>query len=251
MYRPSPAVTMRIGGGTGFKAPTIFIEEAEEVGFRDVYLSLDVREEQAVSGSFDVNWRGVLGAVGANFNLALYISSLTDVLTADPPSDQNTVILRNVTGTTLTRGGEFSGKLTYHDFKFSLGYTFLYVTQTDNGMAYELDLNPRHSLGAVVVWESGEAATKIGIENYWTGSQRLERNPFRDRSPAYWITGIIGEKAFGNFRLFVNLENIFDTRQTRFEPIVVGTLQTGAIRTLPIYAPLEGRVINGGIRFVL
>ncbi len=252
MYRPASMLTMRIGGGTGFKSPTIFVEEAEEVGFRNVRPLQNIQAEKATSGSFDLNWRGIFGQVGASFNLAFYVSSLSNALLADQDSLENDVVyLRSATGTTLTRGGEFSAKLTYDDFKLSLGYTYLYASQSDNGTTYELELNPRHSFGAVFVWESQETATKVGIENYWTGSQRLERNPFRDHSPEYWITGMIAEKGFGHFRFFVNFENIFDTRQTRYEPIVVGNLQTGTIRTLPVYAPLEGRVINGGFRFVL
>jgi iron complex outermembrane receptor protein len=252
MYRASSVLTMRIGGGTGFKSPTIFVEEAEAVGFRNVRPLQNIQAEKATSGSFDLNWRGIFGQVGASFNLAFYVTRLTNALLADQDSLENNVVyLRSAAGATLTRGGEFSAKFTYDDFKLSLGYTYLYASQSDNGTTYELELNPRHSFGAVLVWESQETATKVGIENYWTGSQRLERNPFRDRSPEYWITGIIAEKGFGHFRLFVNLENIFDTRQTRYEPIVVGNVQTGTIRTLPVYAPLEGRVINGGIRFIL
>lgn len=252
MYRPSSALTMRIGGGTGFKSPTIFVEEAEEVGFHNVRPLQNTLAERATSGSFDVNWRSIFGEIGANFNLAFYVSGLSHALLADKDSLNNGIVfLRSATGSTLTRGGEFSAKLSYSDFKLSLGYTYIYASQNDNLATYELELNPRHSFGAVVVWESHEAGTKIGVENYWIGSQRLERNPFRDRSPEHWITGMTAEKSFGHFRVFVNLENIFDTRQTRYEPIIVGSLQTGVFRTLPIYAPLEGRVINGGIRFVL
>ncbi len=252
MYRPWSMLTVRIGGGTGFKSPAIFVEEAEEVGFRDVRPLENIQAEKATSGSFDLNWRGIFDEVGASFNLAFYVSTLSDALIADEDSlESNVVYLRSATGATVTRGGEFSAKFMYNDFKLSLGYTYIYASQSDNGTTYELELNPRHSFGAVLIWESQETQTKVGIENYWTGSQRLERNPFRDRSPEYWITGMIAEKGFGHFRLFVNLENILDTRQTRYEPIVVGNLQMGTIRTLPVYAPLEGRVINGGIRFIL
>lgn len=252
MYRPSSMLTMRIGAGTGFKSPTIFVEEAEEAGFRNVRPLQNIQAEKATSGSFDLNWRGIFDQVGASFNLAFYVSRLSNALLADQDSlENNAVYLRSASGATLTRGGEFSAKFTYDDFKLTLGYTYLYASQSDNGTTYELELNPRHSFGAVLVWESQETATKVGIENYWTGSQRLERNPFRDRSPEYWITGMIAEKGFGHFHVFVNLENIFDTRQTRYEPIVVVNLQTGTLRTLPVYAPLEGRVINGGIRFIL
>ena len=252
MFRPTPALTMRIGGGSGFKSPTIFIEEAEQVGFRNVRPLENVQAEVAGSGSFDINWKGVVGPMGASFNVAFYISSLSHALLADRDSlEIDVVYLRNATGATLTRGGECSAKFTYDDFKLSVGYTYILAKQSNDGVTYELELNPRHSLGAVLMWENSRDALKIGLENYWTGSQRLERNPYREYSPAYWVTGLIAEKGFGHFRVFLNLENIFDTRQTRYEPIYVGDLQQGTVRTLPIYAPLEGRVINGGIRFII
>ena len=252
MHRPSALLAVRIGGGTGFKIPTIFTEEAEEAGFRKVHPLNAIHPEKAMSGSFDLNWRVFTEEVGATINIAFYITSLSNALLADGDSLQRDVVyLRNASGSTLTRGGECSVKLTHGNLKLSLGYTYLFGTQSDDGRSYELELNPRNSVGVVLVWEEEEASFKAGIENYWTGSMRLERNPFRERSPGNWITGVIAEKGFGSFRLFVNLENIFDTRQTRFDPLFVGNLREGTIRTLPVYAPLEGRVVNAGIRFVL
>ena len=253
MFKPSPAVTMRIGAGTGFKAPTIFIEEVEESGFQNVRLASDVEAEQSRSGTFDINWKGIIGEeIGMTVNAALYLTQLDPALVADPDSlTAGTLFLRNATGETFSRGAEVSTKFNYEEFKFSLGYTYLYATQVDRGATYELALNPRHSLGAVLFWESEEAGAKVGLEAYYTGEQRLEDHPTRERSPGYWISGLLAEKAFGPVRLFINFENFIDTRQTRFEPIIIGNPTAGPVRTLPVYAPLEGRVINGGIRYVL
>jgi outer membrane receptor for ferrienterochelin and colicins len=252
MHRPTPALTFRVGMGTGFKAPTIFIEEAEEVGFRNVRPLANVRAERATSTSFDLNWRTFFDEMTATFNAAVYLSRLSNALVVDEDSLLAGVLhIRNATGTTSARGAEVSSKITYCDLTLSLGYTYIAASQRDKGITKELELNPQHSVGFVLVWEDEELSTKIGLENYWTGSQRLERNPYRDRSPVYSVTGFIAEKGLGHVRVFINFENIFDTRQTRFEPIFVGNLQGGSIRTLPIYAPLEGRVVNGGIRLVL
>ena len=252
MYRPLPALTLRLGAGTGYKAPTIFVEEAEEIGFRNVRPLLDARAEKARSASFDLNWRRIMGSFTIDWNSALFFTNLDDALLADEDSLQTDVLyLRNATGPIRSIGSEFSARLTYEDFKVSLGYTYVYATQGDKAQTSEIELNPRHSFGVVVVWENHEEQLKMGLENYWTGRQRVPRNPFRSTTPSSWITGLIAEKGFGNFRVFVNLENIFDTRQTKYEPIFVGDLAAGNIRTLPVYAPLEGRVINAGIRFVI
>jgi iron complex outermembrane receptor protein len=252
MVRPSPSLTMRLGGGGGFKSPTIFTEEAEETGFRNVRPLVNAEAERASSASFDLNWRTLVGEVGVGVNVAFYATKVLHALVADEDSlEAGVVALHGASGATLARGGECSVKLTYDDWKLSLGYTYLYADQEDRGLSSEMALNPRHSFGAILFWESPEHGMKVGLENYWTGTQRLERNPYRDRSPAYWITGLVAEKALGPVRLFVNFEDMFDTRQTRFEPIIVGEVRTGAFRTLPTYAPLEGRVVNGGVRVVL
>lgn len=252
MYRPLSSLTFRLSGGTGYKAPTIFVEEAEEIGFRNVHPLKNARVEKARSASFDLNWRGILGSWTVDYNSALFFTTFDDALIADEDSLQSDVVyLRNATGVTKSIGGELSLRFTYGDFKVSLGYTYLYATQSDKDRSAEMELNPRHSFGVVCIWESSEHQLKMGLENYWTSSQRVQRNPFRTTTPAYWSTGFIVEKGFGSIRLFVNFENIFDTRQTRYERLFLTNVTTGTVRTLPIYAPLEGRVINAGVRFVV
>lgn len=251
MYRPASTLTLRLGGGSGFKAPTIFVEQSEEAGFRNVRPLQNVVAENSRSLSFDTNWRGSVRDLYATLNAAFYFTRLDHALIADDDSlRQNVLFLRNAMGATLTRGAELSAKLSWLNWKLVCNYTYTYATQNHGGAAYELELNPRHAFGAILVWEN-EKSGKLGLETYWTGAQRLEQNPFRERAPSYWIAGVIAEKKFGALRTFINFENIFDTRQTRFDPIIVGDPQAGGIRTIPIYAPLEGRVINGGIRFVL
>ncbi|MBM3262575.1 MAG: TonB-dependent receptor [candidate division Zixibacteria bacterium] len=251
MARPSEAVTVRMGGGIGFKAPTVFVEESEERGFQNVRPLGNVVVETARSASCDVNWKAGIGAVSVTLNTALYVTWLDHALLVDPDSLSGDVLFfRNATGRTFARGGEGAVKLAFADFKASLGYTYTYATETDRGTRYEVPLNPRHVFGTVLFWENEEFGAKIGVENYWTGPQRLDDHPARSRSPGYWVTGILGEKAWGRLRFFVNGENLTDTRQTRYEPIITGNPNNGPVRLLPIYAPLEGRVVNGGIRVV-
>jgi outer membrane receptor for ferrienterochelin and colicins len=65
----------------------------------------------------------------------------------------------------------------------------------------------------------------------------------------YLMLGIFGEKTFGKFSLFINAENITDTRQSRFGPVVLPPYQNPTFSE--IYTHLEGRVINGGIKIKL
>ncbi len=185
-YSPAANVTLRLGAGAGFKAPTIFIEEAEEIGFRNVRPIRDAGAERALSGSFDVNWKTLIGeSISLDINVAAYLSRLANTLVADDDSlvAGGAIYLRSATGPILARGGELSVKTGYGDVKLFLGYTFLYAAREDLGIVSELELNPRHSAGAVLFYESHESGLKIGFETYWTGTQRLGRNPYRTTSP--------------------------------------------------------------------
>ncbi len=54
------------------------------------------------------------------------------------------------------------------------------------------------------------------------------------------------EKMWENFSIFLNFENFLDTRQTRFEDIYTGTITDPVFND--IYAPLDGFVVNGGVK---
>ena len=59
----------------------------------------------------------------------------------------------------------------------------------------------------------------------------------------------MAEKIWERFSLFVNFGNLTDIRQTKFGPIYSGDITDPVFKD--IYAPLDGFVINGGIKFKL
>ena len=87
-----------------------------------------------------------------------------------------------------------------------------------------------------------EDKIKIGLEAYYFSEQKL--NDGATGKP-YWIYGLMVEKLWESFSLFINFENFTDTRQTQFDTIYTGTISSPTFRD--IYAPVDGFVINGGI----
>jgi iron complex outermembrane receptor protein len=111
----------------------------------------------------------------------------------------------------------------------------------------EVPLNARHALGVVGMYEWEEAG-RVGLELYYTGRQSLDDNPYRSESPAYTILGALIERQVGWARLFVNFENLTNVRQTSTDPLVRPSRGAGGRWTTDAWAPLEGRVVNGGAK---
>ena len=54
------------------------------------------------------------------------------------------------------------------------------------------------------------------------------------------------EKMWEKFSLFLNFENFTDTRHSKFDTIYTGNISDPHFKD--IYAPVEGFVMNGGIK---
>jgi iron complex outermembrane receptor protein len=84
----------------------------------------------------------------------------------------------------------------------------------------------------------------VGIEVYYTGRQRLEVNPYRERSAPYVIVGLLAERRVGAVRVFLNAENLTDVRQTRYDRLLRTRPGADGRWTVDAWAPLDGRVLR-------
>ena len=140
---------------------------------------------------------------------------------------------------------ETNVRLTYADFKLFIGYTYTNAnTHFDNAKQW-LPLTARHRLNNVLMYEI-EDKLKLGLEAYYFSKQRLSDGSF---GKSYWITGFMAEKLWEKWSVFINFENFTDTRQSKFDKVFTGTIQDPIFRD--IYAPVDGFVINGGIKIRL
>ena len=116
----------------------------------------------------------------------------------------------------------------------------------------EVPLTPRHAAGVVAAIEQHDRG-RVGLEVYYTGRQRLDENPYRTESQPYVVLGLLGERAFettaGTARVFVNLENLTNVRQTRYDPLVLPSRGRGGRWTTDAWTELAGFTVNGGVRF--
>jgi iron complex outermembrane receptor protein len=239
--------TVRLSSGTGVFAPTPFTEETEAVGLTNLLPLHNLRAEKAWSASADLGWN----ASHVEFNASLFRSNIRDPIMLRLPSLAGGPLeVVNAAGPTRTVGTEFLARLRGGDFGVTFTHTFIYSTERDpnESRRLEVPLTPRHTAGFVAMWEK-EGKGRVGIEIFYTGKQRLDDNPFRERSIPYFVFGALAERRFGPVRLFVNAENIGNTRQTRHDPLLRPARHTDGRWTVDAWAPLEGRVVNGGVRW--
>lgn len=246
LYKVNSDITMRLGGGLGYKTPTIFLQESEEVAFRNVLPinSKTANAEKSIGANYDINYRTTLfDAVSFSINQLFYFTRLNNPLVLDEDSlAKGVYYFENTDRHIDTKGFETNIKFGYQDFKLFFGYTFNENKRHYNNLNSRIPLTPKHKIGTVLMYEV-EEKFRIGLEAYYTGSQILS-NGFKTQD--YWITGLMIEKKWEKLSLYINFENFLDTRQSKFGPLYTGTKENPIFNE--IYAPVDGFVSNAGIK---
>ena len=244
LLKVHPKLSMRIGGGLGYKTPTVFTEDAERIQFRNV-LPIDVsttKAEESIGGNFDINFKTPLtDNMFFSINTLLFYTKVKNPLVL-VPTITGSYEFQQPKGFIDTKGIETNVKLTYEDFKLFIGYTFADVKQHYNENVTKFPLVAQHRLNNVLMYEI-EEKLKIGLEAYYFSPQQLNDGA---TGREYWLFGLMIEKIWERFSVFINFENFGNTRQTKFDTIYTGSITNPTFRD--IYAPVDGFVVNGGLK---
>ena len=247
LFKIANGLTSRIGGGFGYKTPTIFTEESERLQYQNV-MPIDDKTnklEKSYGANADINYRTYIGEDWSfSINQLFFYTYLDNPLLLENPS-ANLYQFVNSPGYIHTKGTETNIKIGYDDLKLFLGYTYTDARLNQNGTTVESPLTPKHRINSILMYEI-EDKWKVGLEAYYFSPQKLNNGTTGE---GYFITGFMAEKIWERFSLYINFENFLDTRQTRFGSIYTGTITNPVFKD--IYAPLDGFVINGGIKFKL
>ncbi|WP_299496919.1 TonB-dependent receptor plug domain-containing protein [Mucilaginibacter sp.] len=242
LFKLTSYLTSRIGGGFGYKMPTLFNDQSEQDGYQNIkpLNTGNTQAEQSYGLNGDLNYRSALGS-GAFIS----INQLFFYTKVDRPLilQNNTFI--NAQGYLTTQGTETNIKLAMDELVFYLGYTYTNTKQHFSGLTTTQPLTPKNQLSFDATYEI-EGSFRFGAESFYTGSQLLsDGTTGRD----YVTFGLLVQKMWKHLDIFINAENLTDQRQTKW-----GSIYTGSI-TNPnfgdIYAPLDGIVVNAGIRIKL
>lgn len=244
LFKLSDKFSTRIGGGFGYKPPTIFSEESERLQFANILpVDKDVNSiERSYGAQADVNYRTSIadGRVIFTANQLFFFTYLRHPLELRPLHN-GLYQFFNINGNMRSLGAETNLKVKYSDFSLFLGYTFNHARVREDGHTYDKTLTPKHRLNSVLMYEV-EDSWRIGYELYYTSRQRLTDGMY---GKGYVTMGLMVQKIWEKFSVYANFENFTDRRQTRFDTIYTGSVTNPVFRD--IYAPLDGFVANFGV----
>jgi len=230
----------RLSYGTGFFAPTPITEETEATGLSRLEVMGSLNAERGRSFSFDL----ARASGPLSTTLTLFHSTISDPVEVERTER---LVLRNLSTPTTNTGVEALAVWKAEGFSFVANYAYVRSRETTDEGRVDVPLTPRHSVGLDAAWEWGGAA-RLGVEWFYTGTQRLDANPYRAESRPYSVFGLLATRRVGRALLFINGENLTDVRQTGWESLLRPARGVDGRWTVDAWAPLDGRNVNGGVR---
>ncbi len=233
----------RIGGGLGYKIPTIFTEQTETNQYQNVLSLNNVEAEKSIGGTTDVNFKTNLSDDFVfSINQMFFATQINKPLILQN-SGVNTFFI-NADKPVISNGFETNIKFIFkEDLKFFVGYTFTDAKAKYLTTNQFLPLLPKNKLNMALIFEK-EDNFKLGLEGFFTDKQFLYNGT---QTPTFWEFGFMAEKTlWENYSFFINFENFTDTRQSNYKPVVNGSHNNPTFDD--IWTHTEGATINGGIK---
>lgn len=240
-YKFSKEFYVRAGSGLGYKLPTIFSTEAEEVGINNIHpLSKNIKAEKSIGENLDFNYKKILDDESSiTINQSFFITRINN------PLELDTFHFENKSKPVITKGFETNVRLTMDELQFFVGYSFIDARRKYDTAQSFVPLTPKHKLNIDIIYEK-ENNFSIAFEGYYVSSMYRDLDT---KTRNYFTAGLIGQKHFIHFDVIANCENLFNVRQTKLENTVIPPISNPTFRQ--IYAPLDGRVFNVALRIKL
>jgi len=153
LYRFTPHLSSRLSFGLGYKAPSIFTEEAETLLFQNVLpIGNTLKAERSRGSTMDVNYRNTLGEqFSYSFNQMFFYTEIEDPLVLLETATGNFRFL-NAQRPVRSRGFETNARLTYDVVKLFAGYTLVQAKATYLAGNKTLPLTPKSRINSALLF---------------------------------------------------------------------------------------------------
>jgi outer membrane receptor for ferrienterochelin and colicins len=242
-----PALQVRVGRGEGYKVPSLFNAQSEEVGYTRISpLSSTITAARSYSWNADIFYHHTWNnGLVCSVDQAVYRMRLEHALISTQDSLSGALSFTSAPAPIVSTVSETNIHLRFRRLEGYWGYTWVHALRKYDAAHPRLPLTPASRLVSTYLYEV-PGAFKCGLEAFYTGRQYLDQGT---RTRSFWTFDIMVEKIIGPVNILLNVENITDTRQSRWGPIFSGSVSHPQFAE--IYAPLDGRVINLSLKWNL
>ena len=243
LYKMTPELSIRLGGGMGYRMPSIFSEEAEPYGYKNVQVVNfeNLVAEESYGTNIDFKYQSTFGTdnVLLSLNQMFFFNVIDNPITLNETNANNRVY-EQTNDSLLSKGFESQIKLTVDKFTWFLGYTYTDAYLENGENKNGLTLTPKHSIKGDLLFVVDDK-WRIGWDYDYKSGQFLNNGHITE---SLFTTGVIVERTIDNFVIFLNAENFTDVRQSN----VGDVLTDGSPQFTEVWAPLDGFFFNMGLK---
>jgi iron complex outermembrane receptor protein/outer membrane receptor for ferrienterochelin and colicins len=238
---------IRAGFGMGYKVPNPL--EPQDTTYDLVQLlplSSTVKPELSYGYNAEVNYKKQWdNHVSLFINQAFFLTQITNPIVFQTDNAGN-ILLVNANKPIVTKGFDTYLKLSVKSWDLYAGYTYTDARNTYLPANTFIPLTPRNRWAFVIGKEIAEK-WRFGLEGSYIGNQYRYDGT---QTPSYFLLAAMVWRNLGkHVSLVLNAENLLDYRMSRVERLYTGSNIDPFFK--PIWAPIDGRVINFSVRFKL
>jgi outer membrane receptor for ferrienterochelin and colicins len=234
----------RAGIGFGYKTPNALSPQNTDFKIENIQpVSSNVIAEKSIGYNAEINYKVHWDETDELFiNLAYFQTNIQHPIIANEDINGN-VNFSNASKPIVTSGFDIYAKAVLDEWELYVGYTYTNATRKYLNQNQFIPLTPRHRMAFTLVKEF-EPKCRIGFEGSFTGIQ------FRNdgsKTPSYFFAAAMIEYKFTKHcSMVLNGENLFNYKQSNIESLFTGTITNPSFQ--PLWAPIDGRVINLSIK---
>jgi iron complex outermembrane receptor protein/outer membrane receptor for ferrienterochelin and colicins len=246
MYKVNNKVTMRLGGGEGYKTPSLFNSEMDERDYH--YLAgyfKNIVSEKSLGFNYDVNYKTKVNGWNLTLNQTFFYNKVDKPVLLQTVYRESLVCCipplyyyANATEPLVSKGMESYVQAIKAPYEIYFGYVYTDARREYNATHPQLPLIAKNKFATIFAYEFDEDF-RVGIESSYTGTQYLDNGTKTD---PYLFTAVMLRYNVGKASFVLNCENLFDKRQNKNGSILMPPFTNP--RFPEIWAPLDGRVIN-------
>ena len=239
LYRISQYFTSRLGGGLGYKIPTVFSSEIDERDYGHLLPLENVKAERSEGANWDINYHQKVNGWDLTANQTLFINRINHPL-INQVFQNNDIQFFNASDPIVTKGFETYIQVLHDKLEIYLGYIYTSARKLYDGKP--LSLIAKNKFATVIGYEFAHNF-RAGIEAAYTGNQFLDDGR---RTPGYLFMAAMARFDIKHIAFVLNCENLLDYRQTKKETILDPPFTNPIFHQL--WAPIDGRVVNFSVR---